>query len=83
MVSTYISLKASEQVDEEGVSHGVGHFEYSLLREQRLHLVSGDDVAFLERFDRKVLAGVAILRQNHLRKRTTLALKSQTYTTVI
>lgn len=61
------------------MSHGVGHLKYSLLREQRLHFVSGDDVAFLERFDRKVLAGVTILRQDHLGENTTLTL---TYTTV-
>lgn len=45
--------------------HRVSDLENPLLAQQRLDLVSRDNVAFLERFDGEVLAGVSILRQNN------------------
>jgi len=59
-------LEAGEEVDEEGVSLGVGHFEDAFLGQQGLDLVSGDYVSLLQRLDREVLARVSVLRQNHL-----------------
>ena len=46
--------------------HRVSNFKYSLLGQQRLHLVPGDDVALLESFDSKVLASVLVPGQNKL-----------------
>ena len=56
----YLSLEAGEKVDEEGVSHGVGHLEDPLLRQQRLYLVPGDDVPLLKGLDGEVLARVLV-----------------------
>lgn len=53
---TYVGLEAGKQIDQEGVSHSVGHLKDALLAQQRLDLVAGDDVALLQSLDRKVLA---------------------------
>ena len=44
--------------------HRVSNFKYSLLGQQGLHLVPGDDVALLESFDSKILAGIFISGQD-------------------
>ena len=44
----------------------IGDLEDALLRHETLHLVAPDDVAFLQRLDREVLARVLVLRQYHL-----------------
>jgi len=60
-VETHIGLETREEVDEERVSGRVGHFEDALLGQERFDLVAGDDVALLQRFDRKVLGRVPVL----------------------
>ncbi len=63
----HLSLEAGEEVDEEGMPHGVGHLEDALLRQERLHLVPGDDVALLQRLDREILPRVLVAGQDNLK----------------
>lgn len=47
------------------MSHCVGYFEDSLFTEKRFDFIACDNVAFFERLDGKVLAGVSVLGQNN------------------
>ena len=59
-----LCLEAGEEIDEEGVSHGVCHFKDPLLSKQGLHFISCNDVALFQSFDSKVLASVLVPGQN-------------------
>ena len=48
------------------MAHLVDHLEDPLLRHETLDLVTGDDVAFLQRLDGEVLARPPVLGQQHL-----------------
>lgn len=48
----------------------IGHLEDPLLRQQRLDLVPGNDVALFQCLDGEIFAGVSILRQYDLAKMT-------------
>lgn len=65
-----LCLEAGKQVDQEWMSHRVRHLENSLLAEQRFNFIARNDVAFFERFDRKIFAGVSVLRQNYFSEMT-------------
>lgn len=64
----YLCLEAREQVDEERMTHGVGDFKDAFFAQQRLDLVSRNDVTFFQCLDRKVFASVSVLRQNNFAK---------------
>ena len=64
----HLGLEAGEKVDEEGVAVGVGHLEDPLLCQERLHLISRDDVGLLQRFDGEVFRGGLVLAQDDLNK---------------
>ncbi len=66
-VRGHLSLEAGEEVDEEGMAHGVGHLEDALLCQERLHLVPGDDVSLLQRLDREILPRVLVASQYNLK----------------
>ena len=59
-------LEAGKHVDKERVPHRIGHLEDSLLGKQGLHLVSGDDVAFLQGLDGEVFPSVQVFGQDDL-----------------
>ena len=65
----YLCLKAREEINQEWMSHGVGHLEYPLLCQQGLHLVPGDDVALLQSFDGKIFASIFVPCQDNLKLR--------------
>ena len=65
----HLCLEAGEQVDEERMTDGVGHFEDAFLSQQRVDLVAGDDVSLLQGLDGKVLCSVLVLAQDDLKKK--------------
>ena len=64
-----LCLEAREEIDEEGVSHRVCHFEDPLLSQQGLHLVPGNNVALLQGLDSKVFPSVLVPAQGELKLR--------------
>lgn len=74
-----VRLEASEHVDQEGVAHRISHLEDAFLGQQRLDLVPRNDVAFLERLDRKVLARVLVAGKDHLRSERKEKVKKRRY----
>ena len=68
MKDANLCLEAGKEIDEEGVSHRVCHFEDPLLGQQGLHFISCNDVAFFQSLDSKVLASVLVPGQNKLVK---------------
>ena len=65
LFASYFCLETREQIDQERMTHRVGDFENSLLAQQRFDFITCNYVAFFERFDSKIFAGVSVLRQNN------------------
>lgn len=64
----HLSLKAGEEVDEEGVPHGVGHLEDPLLGQEGLHLVASNDIPFLQGLYGEIFPSVLVACQDNLEK---------------
>lgn len=62
-------LEASEQVDQEWVSHTSSRLEDALFGHKTLDFVPGDDVPLFQSLDGKVFATLFVLTQYHLKMR--------------
>jgi len=58
---TNLGLKTSHEVDEKRMPYFIGNFEDVSFRHEAFHLVTCNDVTFLQSFDRKVFTGRFIL----------------------
>jgi len=65
-VAVHLGLEAANEVNEKRMSCGVDDFKDVFLWHKTFHLVTGQNVGFLEGFDSKVLASWQMLWQHHL-----------------